>query len=135
MPDDNKLGMRDNKAKLPMELLPIDAKQAIVEVYRRGAAKYAPRNWEQGLDWMATAACIERHLDQWKAGHDYDPETGCLHSAMVAWNAIALLTFQLRGIGQDSRPYAEAAMPMAVPAKIKDTDFSYVYSPYDHGED
>jgi hypothetical protein len=33
-----------------------------------------------------------------------DPETGLSHMAAVVWNALALLTFELRGLGEDDRP-------------------------------
>ncbi len=59
---------------------------------------------------MAWSRCYNslcRHLYVWWAGERYDEETGLPHLAHVAWNALALLTYELRGIGQDDRQAAK----------------------------
>jgi hypothetical protein len=38
------------------------------------------------------------------AWEDRDPETGSLHITAVAWHALVLLAFHLRGAGTDDRP-------------------------------
>lgn len=82
------------------DLIPMDALEAVAEVYGRGALKYADRNWERGYKWGLTVAALQRHL---KARlHDsqvYDEETGSRHLAQVVWHALALLTFEIRGLG------------------------------------
>lgn len=86
------------------DLLPYDALWQVAEQYGRGAEKYASRNWEKGYDWGLAHAALQRHLAQFWNGEDVDEETGGLHLAAVAWHALALLTFQIRGIGTDTRP-------------------------------
>ena len=54
--------------------------------YARGAAKYAERNWEKGLETGRTVSSCLRHLGKAKAGHTDED-----HWAATAWNAIALI--------------------------------------------
>ena len=78
--------------KLMWELLPLTLIEKIVEVYTAGARKYGPNKW-QGLDngYDRYKAAMLRHLVEYEKGNTIDAETGCLHLAQVAWNAIAML--------------------------------------------
>jgi hypothetical protein len=98
------VAMRFNAGKLRYDLLPPDAIEELVRVYTMGAAKYEDRNWEKGFDWMSCVASLKRHLAAFEMGEDRDAESNLLHMAHVAWNAIAVATFQLRGVGKDDRP-------------------------------
>lgn len=54
--------------------------------YARGAAKYADRNWEKGLETGRTVSSLLNHLDKLKHGLiDED------HRAAVVWNLFALM--------------------------------------------
>jgi hypothetical protein len=104
---------RDNKEKAPMHLLPWDAIEALAHHYRRGALKYDSRNWEKGLKWdEGCASSLARHLSKWSQGEDYELETlpdGTEvlnhHDEAMAWNALTLVAFRLRGVGLDDRPH------------------------------
>lgn len=96
-------GLRYNKGKTRFDLLPPDGLEALAEVYTKGAEKYAARNWEKGLSWTECYGSLLRHANEWAKREDRDSESGQLHMAHVAWNAMALLTFALRGIGTDDR--------------------------------
>lgn len=99
------LGERKNIGKPPMHLLPWDALLELARHYEAGAKKYPERNWEKGFKWSEqTAASLMRHLAKWHQGEDFDPENGMPHDLAIAWNALALVTFRLRGIGEDDRP-------------------------------
>lgn len=89
-----------------MHLLPWDALLELADHYAVGELKYGDgRNWENGFKWSAqTAASLMRHLAKWHQGEDIDPENGQHHDVAILWNAIALVTFRLRGIGEDDRP-------------------------------
>lgn len=65
----------------------------LAKVFTIGASKYAPRNWENGMSWESVLASLERHKEAFKSGEDTDTETGCLHMAHVAWNALALVSY------------------------------------------
>ncbi len=102
-PLENDLGLRYNQGKSRVDLMPGDARLALGDVFRVGAEKYAPRNWEKGMSWGSMIASMLRHTFAFMAGEDYDKETGLLHTQHIAWNAVALLTYQLRNIGIDDR--------------------------------
>ena len=73
-------------------------------VFTQGAEKYEARNWERGMHWMKCFASLTRHTWAWARGQSRDPETGRLHMAHVAWNAMALASYEMRKIGTDDRP-------------------------------
>lgn len=99
------LGKRFNDNKPPMHLLPWDTLLEIAKHYGKGAEKYPSRNWEDGFKWSeGCAASLMRHLAKWQQGEDIDPENGMHHDLAIAWNAIALITFRIRDIGEDDRP-------------------------------
>lgn len=85
------------------DLLPPDAMWLLAEHYGRGSEKYEDRNWEKGYDWGLSYAALQRHINAFWGGENVDEETGGLHTVAAAWHGIALTTFQLRGIGNDTR--------------------------------
>jgi len=90
--------LRYNEGKLRFDLLPSFALKQIARVFGYGANKYTTEingdyNWKKGLPWMQTCASLERHLQAWKAGEDYDKESGELHLAHLATNAMFLLEY------------------------------------------
>lgn len=88
---------KDNKVM--MELLPWPELEEIAKVYTAGARKYGPHNWENLPDgYERYKGDMLRHLTEVEKGNDIDPETGCLHAAQVAWNAIAMLHFKMKEI-------------------------------------
>lgn len=103
-------GLRYDTGKLRWDLLPPDAMEELVRIYTRGAEKYSDRNWEKGMRWGRCVRALKSHLNKWERGTTFDEElTDCRHLAMVAWNALALLTYELRGIGEDDRPQIEGS--------------------------
>ena len=103
--DELSTGLRLNTGKPRTDLLPWDALLALADHYGVGAKKYAERNWEKGMLWNKDcASSLTRHLAAWSTGEDIDPENGQHHDVAIAWNAIALVTYRLRGIGEDDRP-------------------------------
>ena len=78
--------------KLRWDLLPLAEIEDIVRVYTAGADKYGPNMW-QGLPdgYNRYKGAMLRHLMEYEKGNPVDEETGCLHLAQVAWNAIAML--------------------------------------------
>lgn len=96
--------IRYDAEKTRYDLVPPEALEAVARVYTWGAKKYAPRNWEKGMEWGRCYAALQRHVQSFWAGYDLDDESNLLHLAHVAWNAMALLQYQLKGIGIDDRP-------------------------------
>jgi len=96
-------GKRFNKGKSRMSLIPFSALRAIGDVFSYGERKYEANNWLKGMKWSFMADCMLRHYERFSMGETVDEESGCLHSAHMAWNAIGLLTYELLNLGDDDR--------------------------------
>lgn len=108
-------GLRYDTGKNRIELVPPEWIWMLADVTTQGSKKYAERNWEKGMKWSKLVGCMFRHAIKWIAGETHDKETGCHHLAMVAWNALALATYQLRGVGENDVPDPVAfTMPINV---------------------
>lgn len=92
-------GKRYDVGKLRYDLIPVDALKELALVYSKGAEKYADRNWEKGMSWSRVIGPLMRHLEAFRRGEIIDQETGCRHMAQVAWNALALVSYEMRHIG------------------------------------
>jgi hypothetical protein len=109
-------GLRFNEGKKQWKLLPFDALGPIIDVMMYGANKYAPRNWERGMDWSISFDCLMRHMTAWFHGEEKDPESGCSHLGHAGCNILFLLAYSVRGIGNDDRPKAEPEVGARVSA-------------------
>jgi len=103
---DEKTGAKKGCKPARFDLLPSDALWCLAEHYGRNCSKYPARNWERGGAWSLNYGALQRHLQAWWMGEDIDPMSAhkAYHLVAVAWHAIALLTYWLRGIGTDDRP-------------------------------
>lgn len=97
-------GVKFDDGKDPWDLVPYDAVRAIVKVLAFGAQKYAPRNWEKGMNWSRPYAALQRHLTAWWEGEKADPETGFSHLWHAGCCLFFLIAYELRGVGKDDRP-------------------------------
>lgn len=92
-------GLKYDSGKPRMALVLGDFARALLEVGKvgtYGAQKYADSNWlqvENARERYSDA--MLRHLLAEEL-EDYDEESGLLHAAHVAWNALARLELQLR---------------------------------------
>lgn len=78
-------------------LLPVEALAAIAEHYGKGAAKYSDHNWRRGYEWSKSYDALQRHLNAFWMGEDFDDETGSLHLAAAGFHVLALLQWSLEG--------------------------------------
>jgi hypothetical protein len=70
---------------------------AVAEVSEVGAKKYTWRGWESVPNGFARYSdALGRHLVKEAIDGRYDYDTGLLHAAQVAWNAMARLELLLR---------------------------------------
>jgi 5'(3')-deoxyribonucleotidase len=97
---------RYDSGKTRHELLPPHAINEIAKVYTMGAQKYAPHNWRKGMAWSRVIGSLKRHLNELENCRDYDEESGLLHAAHVAWNAITLLEYYKIYPQGDDRPHS-----------------------------
>ena len=104
-------GLRFNEGKVRMDLMPTNAIKKVAEVFTVGSLKYAPRNWEKGMNWTTVIASLERHIAKFKSGEDFDEETGLLHMAHAATNALFLLEYYSIYPQGDDRPNRYLKLP------------------------
>ena len=94
-------GAKDDSGKLRMGLVLSGFIPSLLEVCKIGtfgANKYTANGWqevEKGYDRYEDA--MFRHWAAFKMGEKNDPESGFPHLAHFAWNALAILTFYLKG--------------------------------------
>ena len=86
-------GLRYNEGKVRAELLPSNALHRVAKVFTKGAEKYSPRNWESGMSWSTVLASLKRHLLDYEAGFDIDPDDGLPLIDKVATNALFLVEY------------------------------------------
>ncbi len=73
------------------------ALEAVAGVSLFGATKYTWNGWESVPDGVNRYSdAMGRHLTGEAVDGPTDPETGLLHAAQVAWNALARLELMLR---------------------------------------
>lgn len=83
--------------KLRWDLLPLDVIEKVVEIYTFGAKKYKENSWQNLPDgYRRYKAALFRHITAYEKGEVYDSESGCMHLAHAAWNAIAMLYFGMK---------------------------------------
>ena len=95
-------GIRFDNGKNRLDLIPPEWEWELGRVLTFGASKYADRNWERGMDWSRIAGSAKRHFNKFLRGEQIDEESQCHHLALMAWNALALMSYDLRGLGTDN---------------------------------
>ena len=103
-------GIKFDTERIRMELITPEFMEEVGKVLTHGAKKYSPRNWEKGISYSRIIAAMLRHLYAFMRGERIDPESGLLHTAHLACNALFLLTYDKRGMTKwnDIQPIAEA---------------------------
>ncbi len=74
-------GLKYDSNKVRMDLLPHKAIKEIAEVYTFGASKYGDRNWEKGIKWSRLYGALQRHIQAFWEGKDFDEESSKKHLA------------------------------------------------------
>lgn len=71
--------------------------EAVAGISTFGAKKYAWKGWETVPDGVERYSdALVRHLIAEAKGEVLDPDSGLLHAAHAAWNALAVLELKLR---------------------------------------
>ena len=96
--------LRDDNGKPPIHLIPPDVILRLARVYQYGAKKYAPRNWEKGMDWSRMYDSAMRHLLAFWDGEDIDSESGLPHIDHALWNVAGLAHYAAFYRDRDDRP-------------------------------
>ena len=91
--------------KLPMHLIPGTAKAALSVAFLEGALKYGKYNWRvAGVRGSIYLDAMERHLEKYKNGEDFDPDTKVPHLASVMACAAIIIDAKVCGKLTDDRP-------------------------------
>ena len=93
--NNNTLGCakRFNAGKLRLDLISPFVKEQLANVLAFGAAKYGEKNYKNGLSWTSCSASMQRHIDAYLKGEDFDLESGEYHLAHVMANVSFLLEY------------------------------------------
>ena len=90
-------GQKHDAGKIRMDLLPFEALEAVAEVLTFGAKKYTDDGWQRVENAGARyRAATLRHFCADQKGEKRDPESGLLHAAHLATNALFILWFEIQ---------------------------------------
>jgi hypothetical protein len=93
-------------------LIPVAALAEVARVYGWGATKYDRDNWVRGYPWHLSYDAMQRHLNAFWAGQDFDTESGFHHLAHAVFHCFALMTYSgdvERYDRYDDRPRSEVS--------------------------
>lgn len=102
---DSETGAQKGQKLARFDLIPVKPLWELAEHFGRGARKYAEHNWAHGYRWSLCYAAAIRHLMQFWAGEDNDPETGSKHVIAAAWHCLVLAFFMDVFARKDDRPH------------------------------
>lgn len=92
---------------LRYDLIPVEALAEVAFIYHKGAEKYGAHNFEKGYEYSKSIAALQRHLEKFKSGlnfdDEFDGEVKPHHLAAVVFHALALMQFQAKKVGTDDR--------------------------------
>lgn len=104
--------------KVPLQFIPPTAIVALGIGLAEGGRKYGPFNWRDiPVEYMTYAGAVQRHLQAWIDGQDFDPDSGNPHlyhaiaSLAILIDAVVANNFQV-GKHIDNRPPSGAAAAM-----------------------
>ena len=90
-------GIKHDGDKIRMDLLPFEALEAVAEVLTRGTRKYSDNGWQTVENGERRyLAALLRHLAARERGEMTDPESGLLHAAHMAADALFILWFEIQ---------------------------------------
>lgn len=103
--------MEDNKSKkydqgkLMWHLLPLSLIKPVVEIFQYGLEKYKKEGSWKELDngYVRYRDAFFRHLEAHESGQLRDEESGFLHIQHCAWNALAMMYFVLKELGDGNK--------------------------------
>lgn len=72
-------GIKHDKGKLDLTLVPIETLQALTRAKQFGALKYGRNNYKGGISYVRVSAAALRHLFAWLQVEDKDSESGLNH--------------------------------------------------------
>lgn len=95
--------LRYNSGKHRLTLIPASLNRYTGAVLEYGAIKYSANNWRKGGSWTSAIDSLQRHLDAFREGENFDAESALPHLAHMAFNVMILIEFFDKGFGTDDR--------------------------------
>lgn len=87
-------GKKFDNEKVDMDLLSPYALEKIAQVMTYGKQKYGANNWRGGIVYSRLLAAVMRHINSYRKGETYDPETGLSHLSHASCGLMMLLEFE-----------------------------------------
>lgn len=120
-------GTKHDKDKLRLELVPVEATEAIARAMTYGAKKYGDWNWAEGIAHARLFGAALRHMWAYFRGEDIDKESGNHHLDHALASLAMLRASVANNLGKDDRPkYMHGNIKWEV-EPIKDTKKSTIY--------
>jgi len=101
--DITKGGVKYDKGKSRVDLIPSDVLMEVGKVFDYGAQKYAAHNWCNGMDWSRLVRATLGHIYRWQAGIDIDDDLQTNHLDNALCSLLMLRGLVLRKKGNDDR--------------------------------
>lgn len=114
--DEGTGGHKRDAGKTRFDLLPYSALKGAADIFTFGADKYDVdeegnplvevygQNWRKGMRWGRVYAAMQRHLNDWFAGEDLDPESGKSHLDHALCCLMMLKEYTVSYMQGDDRP-------------------------------
>lgn len=106
-------GVKHDKEKPPVDLVPYEAVEEIARVLAFGAEKYGSFNWTKGIEFRRLIAAAQRHIGAYNSGEDTDEESGLNHLAHAGCCIAFLLWMQKHRPDLDNRGFKKAVAQSA----------------------
>jgi hypothetical protein len=104
-------GLRFNEGKTQIDLIPPDVIEGLGKVLTFGADKYDKNNYRRGMKWSNVINSLLRHINAFRAGEDFDKESGLLHLDHAMCNLVFLREFMRIYPQGDDRLHKYLEMP------------------------
>lgn len=92
--DKNMAGDKYDKGKNRLDLVPPEVIEAVGRILTHGAVKYAPHNWQKGINYEKVYGAMQRHLQAFWRGELLDSESRLPHLWHAACNIAFLITYE-----------------------------------------
>lgn len=104
------MAVRKDSGKRLWHLLPVEAMEEVLKVLEFGAGKYSDNNWRTPpyLTRDQIVNSLKRHQAAIDKGELTDSESGLLHSAHVACNALFQLHYEVKGYFNSADAFIDA---------------------------
>lgn len=83
--------MKFDSSKPRMQLVPASFGQAAARAIGYGAKKYKANNWRTATEIESYINAMQRHLDAWREGEEFDKDSGLSHLDHMAANLAFLI--------------------------------------------